>query len=178
MAEVKTTEPTQNARRQLILLLLAIGALSVTSGIFETTFNNFLNDTYAIGADARGGLEFPRELPGFLVAFLGGLLFFLSEVRLGAFAASCVGIGLFGLAFLGHDSYAAMMVFMIVWSMGNHLFMPVSTSLQLSLAPQGKRAGRLGQIGAITVAATILGSGLVWVWFRFLGGASPAVLAA
>ena len=41
--------------------------LGIAGGIFEAIFNNFLSDTFQISAVTRGLLEFPRELPGFLV---------------------------------------------------------------------------------------------------------------
>jgi len=159
-----TTVPfTRNLRRELTLLLLVAAALGVTSGIFETTLNNFLKDTFDLTAGQRGKLEFPRELPGFLVAILGGVLFFLSEIRLGALASFCIALGLAGLAFLGDRSYGVMVLFLLLWSAGSHMMMPVMSTITLSLAPAGKKAGRMGQVGAAGVAAAILGSGLVWI---------------
>ncbi len=159
---------SRNLKRDLTLFLLVIAALGVTSGIFETTFNNFLSDTFHLGAEARGRLEFPRELPGFLVALLGGVLFFLSEIRLGVFAASALTVGLVGLVLRGQH-YGTMMLFMFLWSVGNHMMMPVNNTINLSLAPAGKRAASMGKIGAIGVAATILGAGLVSVGRTWLG---------
>jgi len=169
MSEAVATQPTRNLRRELILLLFALGALSIAGGIFDSTFNNFVNDTYRVTEVVRGQLEFPRELPGFLVALLGGALFFLSVVRLGVFAAGCLSLGFLGLAAFGHRNYAAMVGLLLVWSAGTHLMMPISSSLQLSLAPRGKRAGRLGQIGAVTVAAAIIGCAIVWTLFGRVG---------
>ena len=69
---------------QLRLFLIAIFLVGIASGIFQTIFNNFLSDTYQISADARGFLEFPRELPGFLTALFAGVLFFLPETMIAA----------------------------------------------------------------------------------------------
>jgi len=154
-------------RRQLVLFLLVVAALGVTGGIFETTFNNFLNDSFGISAQARGRLEFPRELPGFLVTLMGGMLFFLSVTRLGVLSGIGIAVGTAGLAFAGSD-YGAMIGFMVVWSAGNHLMMPVTNTIALSLAPPERRAERLGQIGAVAMAATIVGSGIVWAGFEYL----------
>ncbi len=144
-----------------------MAALGLTSGIFETTFNNFLNDTFHITAKARGKLEFPRELPGFLVALVGGALFFLSEVKLGAFAAFAAALGIAGLVSVG-TSWGPMVLCMVLWSTGNHLLMPVNNTIALSLAPRERRAARLGQIGAVGVAAAIVGSSLVWLGLEYL----------
>jgi predicted MFS family arabinose efflux permease len=159
--------PGRNLRRELLLLLVMVGALGVTSGIFETTLNNFLSDTFHLTAKQRGALEFPRELPGFLVAALGGALFFLSEIRLGMLAATCIALGLGGLALLGDRSYGTMILFLVIWSTGSHLMIPIGSTLALSLAPRGKRAGRMGQVGSVGMMTTILGSGLVWLGGRY-----------
>jgi hypothetical protein len=160
--------PSRNLRRELTLFLMVVAALGLTSGIFETTFNNFLSDSFHLSAEARGQLEFPRELPGFLVTLLGGLLFFLSEIRLGTFAALGVTLGIIGLVGVGAD-YGLVIASMILWSTGNHMLMPVNNTIALSLAPPHRRAARMGQIGAAGMAATILGSGLVWLGLEYLG---------
>lgn len=152
---------------QLWLFLAGVVLLGITSGIFETTFNNFLNDTFNISAEARGQLEFPRELPGFLVAITAGLLFFLTEMRMAALSALCTAVGMGGLALLS-PSFGCMMIWMILWSLGNHLIMPLRSSIGLSLAREGRGATRLGQIGGIGIAATIIGAGLVWIGFDYL----------
>jgi len=45
----------------------------------------------------------------------------------------------------------------------------VSSTIALSLAPANRRAARLGQIGAVGMAATILGSLVVWTGLQYLG---------
>ncbi|HIE50918.1 MAG TPA: MFS transporter [Armatimonadetes bacterium] len=149
------------ADRQLLLFLTATAFLGMAGGIFETTFNNFLNDTFHLAADVRGRLEFPRELPGFLCAVVAGSLFFLAEVRVAAVAGALIGLGMWGLAATGH-SYARLLTFMILWSTGMHLFMPLSSAIGLRLAARGRRATRLGQLGGVSTAATIIGCGFVW----------------
>ena len=162
-----STGTERNLRRELALFLIVTASLGMTFGIFETTFNNYLNDMFAISAEARGKLEFPRELPGFLVTLMGGVLFFLSETRLGVLSALGIAVGIVGLAFTG-DDYARMIAFMVIWSAGNHLLMPVTGTIALSLAPPNKRAARMGQIGAVGMAATIVGATIVWAGLQYI----------
>jgi len=157
----------RNLRRELTLFLVATAALGMTFGIFETTFNNYLNDTFNMSAMARGKLEFPRELPGFLVTLMGGALFFLSVTRMGVLSTLGITAGIVGLAFTG-DSYLRMMIFMVLWSAGNHLLMPVTGTIALSLAPPNQRAARMGQIGAVGMAATIVGATVVWMGLDYI----------
>jgi MFS family permease len=159
--------PGRNLRRELTLFLIVTAGLGMMFGIFETTFNNYLNDVFAISAEARGKLEFPRELPGFLVTLMGGVLFFLSVTRLGVLSALGIAVGTAGLAFTG-DDYLRMMAFMVIWSAGNHLLMPITGTIALSLAPPHQRAARMGQIGAVGMAATIVGAIVVWAGLQYI----------
>ena len=162
---------------QLRLFLCAIVLVGISGGIFETTFNNYLDDTFSIAADTRGMLEFPRELPGFLVAVLAGALFFLPETLVAAFAAFVVGLGMIGLALFG-NGWGAMLCFMIVWSTGAHLMMPVRASISMDLAEESRRGRRLGQVAGAGVASAIIGCGLVWVVMRYLSADYRVTFAA
>ena len=79
--------------RNLALFLAGMALLGACGGMFDTTFNNYVSDTFNLAADARGFLEFPRELPGFLTALFAGLLFFLPETRIAAFSSLAIGAG-------------------------------------------------------------------------------------
>ena len=152
---------------QLRLFLLGMMLLGVAAGIFETTFNNFLSDTFDISANARGFLEFPRELPGFLTALFAGMLFFLPETLIAAFCALTIGIGMIGIAIWG-QSWMWMMTFMIVWSSGLHLMMPITSSVTMYLADPDKKGERLGQVTGAGLFAILLGCGLVWIGMKYL----------
>ena len=109
--------------KRLSSLYLFFGAESVMAasmGINESIFNNYLSDTFQMTAEARGGLEFPRELPGFLVVVFAGILGALSLTRMGALAAVVFAAGTAGLGLAG-NSYAFMVAAMLVGSMGMHL---------------------------------------------------------
>jgi MFS family permease len=137
----------------------------MAGGMFETTFNNFLSDTYNLGADTRGMLEFPRELPGFLTALFAGMLFFLPETRIGAACAGVVGLGILGMAWRG-THWNSMLAFMVLWSIGTHLLMPVRSSLGMALAQGERRGARLGEISGAGIAASIVGCAIVWFVLR------------
>ncbi|HEX2955031.1 MAG TPA: MFS transporter [Bacillota bacterium] len=154
-------------RRQFFLFLTALALMGTMSGIYENTFNNYLSDVYHLSEQARGFLEFPRELPGFLVAVFSGLLFFLPVERLGALAVAGIGVGLIGQAFLA-PSYGWVILWMVIWSWGTHLFLPLQSTIGLSFSEEGQFGRRLGQLQGINTAALIVGCGLVWLLFRGL----------
>ncbi len=160
--------PLCSPRTNLFLFLTGILLLGITGGIYETTFNNFLSDTFSMSAAERGILEFPRELPGFAVVFLTGLFFFLPETKIAALATLSIGAGLFGLAYFG-TGWWMMIFFTLVWSAGVHVMMVMRSALALGLAKQQQQGRRLGQVQGVNIGATIVGAGLVWFVLTYCG---------
>jgi predicted MFS family arabinose efflux permease len=153
--------------RQLLLFIIAACCMSAAGKIFDSTFNNFLNDTFHLTAATRGRLEFPRELPGFLVAVFAGVFFFMNETRLAALALITLAAGHIGIALLGRD-YWIMIFFMFLYSSGMHLFGPLGGAIILSEAQPHERATRLGQVGGIQLIASIAGAAVVYMSWRYL----------
>lgn len=164
---------------ELKYLLLAAALLGITGGMHETVFNNYLDDMFAIDARTRGFLEFPRELPGFLVAVFSGVLFFIVEARLAVISVIAIGLGLIGLGFLS-PSFGIMVFWMMLWSSGQHLFMPLEQTLAINVSKAGREGQRLGQLAGLKTGATIIGAGLVWLGLDYinLGYRSLYLIAA
>ncbi|BAJ62936.1 MFS transporter [Anaerolinea thermophila] len=135
--------------------------------IYDSTFNNFLESRFSLTGFQRSFLEFPRELPGFLVVFVSALLWFLCSRRLSAFSFLLSAIGALLLGYFT-TSYAVMSIWLFIYSMGMHLFLPLSPTIGMELAHEGQTGRRLGQLNAIRNFAAILGSFLVALGFRFL----------
>jgi predicted MFS family arabinose efflux permease len=154
--------------RELKLFAGASLMMGIAYSIYDSTFNNFINTRFQLTGFQRSFLEFPRELPGFLVVFVSALLWFLCSRRLGAFA---LVLGVAGTLLIGFISstYAIMTLCLFVYSMGSHLMMPVASSIGMELAHAGQTGRRLGQLNSIRNFAAVLGSFLVFLGFRFLG---------
>ena len=153
---------------QLSAFLFAVFALGVSNGVFQTTYNNYLNDVFEISATQRGALEFPREFPGFLVALLAGALFFLVENRVAAIAALFTGLGMIGLG-LVTESWAALLIFTVIWSIGQHVEMPMRSAMAMSLGNQRQHGRRLGQTSAARIGANIIAAVFVWLVIDYVG---------
>ena len=147
---------------QLRIFLVGIVLLSISAGLNETTINNFLRDRFGLGAQARGNLEFPRELPGFLTALFAGLLFFVPETKIAALSALLVAGGFVGLAHCGTDR-SVMLIFLVLWSAGTHLMMPLRNSISMELATKARQGTRLGQVRGVGIAGALIGCFLVWM---------------
>ncbi len=154
--------------RRLLAATLFFGA---ANGIFTATFNNYLSEVHGLGAEARGWLEFPRELPGFLVMFLSaGLLTFLRETRMAALAMLLTAAGAAGLGLVASE-VAPLVFFLIIWSIGDHVIFAVEGPVGLLLSKQGGEGRRLGQIGGARNLGVILGVGGIFLLARILGDA-------
>lgn len=154
--------------RELALFTGAALAMGIAYSIFDSTFNNFLNEEFNLTGFQRSFLEFPRELPGFLVVFVSALLWFLCSRRLGAWSALLGATGALLIGFFS-SSYAIMTIWLFIYSLGQHLIMPVSATIGMELAREGRAGARLGQLNAVRNLATIMGSFLVFVGFKYLG---------
>jgi predicted MFS family arabinose efflux permease len=151
--------------------LLGVFFLGINAGVISSAFNNYLNDSFSLTSKQRGFLEFPRELPGFLLIFITGLLAALPVRQWAVITSLLTAAGVAGLAFLS-PGYNQMLFWMLIWSTGGHLFMTVESVMGLRFAREGGQGRRLGQISGMTNFAGIAGAGLVWA---LAGIAGPAL---
>ncbi|MBN1981488.1 MAG: MFS transporter [Chitinivibrionales bacterium] len=153
--------------RELKLFIGVTFMMGIASNIVDATFNNYLDFRFSLNGFQRSFLEFPRELPGFLVAFVSALLWFLCSRRLGAVSLFVSGAGILLVGFAS-PTYGAMVLCLFIYSLGQHLFLPLSSSIGMELAREGKTGKRLGQLNAVRNAAAIIGSFVVFLSFKFL----------
>jgi len=154
--------------RDFSLYVFAGIFIGAATGIYNTIFNNYLNDVYHLSSELRGILEFPREIPGALIMLVIGLLAFLGDTRIARIAMCICVAGLLGLGFFTH-SFGVMLVWLAIFSLGQHLYMPVNPSIGMSLSKPENYGSRLGLYSAYMLTATIAGYGIVWVGIRYLG---------
>ncbi len=152
--------------RDFSLYVLAGIFIGAATGIYNTIFNNYLNDAYQLTEGLRGALEFPREIPGALIMIVLGLLAFLGDIRIAVLAMCSCAVGLAGLGVFT-QSFGAMIVWLVIFSLGQHLYMPVSPSIGMTLSKSENYGARLGLYSAYMLAATIVGYVVVWAGFRF-----------
>lgn len=170
-------------RTQLKMFLCATFCLAAGTGIQDSIFNNYLRDMFALSAGARGGLEFPRELPGFLVVFMAGVLCMLPVTRLGLVGTLTFAAGMGGIVLAGKH-FHAMVLMMMLSSAGMHLLQPTESSIAITLSDHGGRGRRMGQVGMIGTLGTITGALFVLLSFDknappyALGFSCAAVMAA
>ena len=165
-----TPEPEHISRRSdLKTALVATVFFGAASGIFISTLNNYLAEVHNLGAEARGWLEFPRELPGFMIIFVSGaMLMLLRETQMAALAMLFTGLGAIGLGFMS-PGVAILVMWIVVWSLGDHIIFVVDGVIGLKLAHRGREGHRLGQFGGARNLGTIIGVGIIFLLAKSLG---------
>jgi predicted MFS family arabinose efflux permease len=98
----------------------------------------------------------------------GALLAVASESQMAAIAMLLTGVGAVGLGFLSPTT-AAVVVFVAIWSLGDHVIFAVEGPIGLRLAHGGREGRRLGQFGGARNLGTIAGVGLVFGLAKIIG---------
>jgi hypothetical protein len=153
--------------RNFTLFLLANLFLGIGACVDGSTLNNYLKDVFNLDIGQRTFLEFPRELPGFLVALFIGLMSSLGDIRIAAIANLLSAIGMFALGIIP-AKYGIMLMCIFVYSAGNHIMMPLSNTIGMSFAKDGKFGKKLGEISAANTAALVAGSVVLILLFHFI----------
>lgn len=143
------------------ILLWGIGI-----GCFAAALNNYLSDICRMDSMERGWLEFFREFPGLALVFLLALLHKVSDwkvIRLGTMI-SMAGAALL----LIPANQIAVTAFIMIWSMGEHMVMPIRSAVAMQVAKPGKAGQSLGFLTSVMNFGHVAGSLLVAGIF-FLG---------
>ena len=154
-------------QRDFFLFCLSGLFLGVYSGLYEPTFNNYIAEVFNVSEATRGGLEFFRELPGFLVVIFAGMLIALANIRIAMIPLAVMSLGLLGQGFLS-PSLKWAVLWMIMWSIGGHLYMPINNSILVNLAEPHEVGRKIGIWSGINTASSLLGFLLVWLGVRYL----------
>ncbi len=158
-------EKINRMRPEILLFMILISAVALGNGLSDAVYSNYFKEVYHVTAFQRGFIEFPRELPGLLCAFVIGALGFLGDVRVAFIAQVLAAIGVTLLGLLT-PSFGVMLVFLFINSMGMHLFMPLSDSIGMSLAEPDQIGKRMGQFSSVRAAFSMIAALLVFFGFR------------
>lgn len=158
----------KGAEKDFILFLLAGIFLGVAQSVDASTLNNYLKEHFGMMIVQRSALEFPRELPGLLVVLVIGALSFLrSDVRISVAANLIAAAGMFSLGILP-SKFSLVVMVIFVYSMGLHIFMPLSGSIGMSYAKPGETGKILGRLSSVSNIAIVLSSAGLWALYRFV----------
>jgi MFS family permease len=136
--------------------LAALLLSGIAGGLYKGIQDNFLAEMVRIDAFERGIVEFFRELPGLLVVVFLAWMHNFTENRIFKIGAALMAAGLAGLFCAG--AVKALVVFlMVVYSSGEHIIMPIRSSISLDLARRDQGGASLGITSALGHGGNIAG---------------------
>jgi MFS family permease len=147
---------------------LSVLALSgVSYGLYRGIQDNYLAEILHITAFERGIVEFFRETPGLLVVLILAWMHRFTESRIFKIGIAIMAGGLIGLLVSSGGNLGKIIpvLFMVLFSAGEHIIMPVKTTISLDLAKPTTGGSALGITSAISNAGNIAGFVVVTVLF-------------
>lgn len=150
----------------LILLAYSIFLRSFGFGLLDGARTNFLIDTLKLGSGQVLWLEGIRELPGLVLMFIAIFFMRLSLSRSLAFSIFIAGIGYTLYAVV--NSYHALIVVVVISSLGLHMSMPLHSSLAMCLTTKDKVGRVLGSLSSVGSLASIAGICVIMLISRLM----------
>jgi MFS family permease len=141
-----------------------LALFGIAYGLYKGIQDNYLAEIVHITAFERGIVEFFRETPGLLVILFLAALYRFSDSRIFKIGIWCMAAGLAGLLAVGTGKVIVVM-FMVIFSVGEHIIMPVRSTISLDLARQNQGGASLGITTAISNLGNILGYVIVAILF-------------
>lgn len=161
--------------RQFFASILIWG---VAAGCFTAVLNNYLADVRHINEFERGVLEFFREMPGLLLVFIIAAMHRFTDWKILKIGTLISMAGVAGLMLSADKILITALV--MVWSTGEHILMPVRSSIAMRIARHGKLGRSLGLVTGSMNAGSVVGSLIAAVVFycgtRYFKVANPILL--
>ncbi len=148
--------------KKLYAILVALVGITAT---VDTITANYFYEVYNADAVLRGIIEFPRELPGIVQMLMIGFLAFMGNTKKAMISQILSGIGLLVLGFVT-PPFAVMCIFLFIYSLGAHLYMPLHDAIAVEMADEGKSGTYLGKMHSIKLASTMIMSIIVYFGFK------------
>ena len=161
--------PDARVARYLSVLIL----MGIAHGLYRGVQDNYLAEIVHISPFERGIVEFFRELPGLLVVFILALMYRFTASRVFKIGIAIITGGLAGVLLVSMSSFYMskflVVFFMVMYSLGEHIIMPVRTTISLDLAKREKSGSSLGITTSINQLGSIAGFVLIIGLFFILG---------
>jgi len=148
--------PDAKVIRYLSVILVSQVAYCLYRGIQD----NYLSEILHVTPFERGIVEFFRELPGFLVVAFLALMYRFSDSKIFKIGIAFMAGGIVGLLFTTSSLLLTkflVVFFMVLYSMGDHITMPVKSTISLDLAKHEKAGASLGMTSSAGQLGQIVG---------------------
>ena len=156
---------SQKMKKAIVVFTLIVAISGLANGLSDSLLSNYFRDAFDATATQRSLIEVPREAPGILVMFLVSAFAFMGDKKLTIIAHLLSFAGMMALGFLD-PSFNTMLIFLFVFSLGGHMFIPLYDSIGMGLAKEGEVGRVLGRFNSTRTAFGLLAGLLVFVGFR------------
>jgi MFS family permease len=144
---------------------LAVLALSgVAYGLYRGVLENYLAEVIRFPPFERGIVEFFRELPGFLVVFILAWMYRMSENSIFKIGLFVMTLGMAGLLVSGTGKIIVV-AFIVLASFGEHIILPLRSTITLGMAKKETGGAALGITSAIGQLGNIMGYAIAALTF-------------
>lgn len=143
----------------LIAMAISTFMLRFGMGILDGARTNYFVNALGLNGDQVLWLEGIREIPGLVLMFIAALTMHFALSHRAAVAVLIMGVGYGLYAWVG--SYGALVAVAIFASLGMHLWMPLHSSLAMSLSPKEKAGSVMGTLNGVGSLAGIVGMGVL-----------------
>ncbi len=144
-------DPSSTVRFFAVLLLAGLA-----HGFYQGVQENFLAEIVGINKFERGIVEFFRELPGLLLIFILATMYRFSEAKVLKIGIAITLAGALGIFLVGTGKIVVVLC-MVIYSLGEHIIMPVKNTISMHIARSGKSGASLGMTSAIDHTGRIVG---------------------
>jgi len=151
------------------LYVLIIFGIAI--GLKHGVQNNYLSEIVNIDEFERGIVDAFRELPGLLLIFILALMYRFADSKVFKIGIAIMAGGMTGLLLTSSSELfltkIIVVIFMVIFSTGEHIIMPVRSTIAMDLAKREKTGASLGittSIGQLgTIAGLLLVAGIFYV---------------
>ena len=145
------------------LSVLVIFGIAI--GLKHGVQNNYLSEIVNIDEFERGVVDAFRELPGLLLIFILALMYRFADSKVFKIGIALMAGGMAGLLLTSSSDFFMakfiVVIFMVLFSTGEHIIMPVRSTIAMELAKREKSGASLGITTSISQLGTITGLLLV-----------------
>jgi len=162
---IQDEEFQKRLKTGIFIFVLISACTGFYMGVVDLIMSNYFKEAYDATAAQRGLIEFPRELPGIASLFVITAFSFLRDIRTAVIAQL---FGVIGLVVLGvfHPSFGIMLIFLFIFSLGQHMFIPLGDSIGLSLATRDNMGRILGRFKSVSMAFSMIAGIICFFGFR------------
>ena len=158
---------------KILRFLSVLVLVGVSHVLYRGIFNNYLVEIVRITPFERGVMEVFRELPGLLLILILALFYKYTNSKIFKIGIGLMAGGLAGLLLTSTGPFFMtrffVVIFMMIFSTGEHILMPIVPSIGMELAKREKSGAALGINASLGQLGQIGGLFFVTALFIFLG---------